>query len=81
MQQNISILEAYTAMYIFVRNYYYRLGKPAEIGNFLSDIKLIRDGKPLDVTLWLTKDGEPQDPAMWDDWLEAINSMIDTQKS
>ena len=60
-------------MYIFVRNYYYRLGKPEEIGNFLSDIKMIEKGEPLDVTLWSTYDAEPQDPAMWDDWIEAIN--------
>jgi hypothetical protein len=67
MPEHLSVLEAYKSMFVFIKNYYYRIGKPAEIGGLLSDIQLIADGKP-------------QDPAMWQDWLDAIAETTNEQK-
>jgi hypothetical protein len=67
MSEYLSVSEAYKSMFLFIKNYYYRIGKPAEIGGLLSDIKLIADGKP-------------QDPAMWQDWLDAIVEAKSEQK-
>jgi hypothetical protein len=62
MEKTLTILEAYKAMYKFIREYYYRKSKPDELGLLLSDIQLIHDGKSLDT-------------AMWPDWLDAVESV------
>jgi len=62
MEEKLTSIQAYKAMFIFIEEYYNRLGKPIEIGNLLSDIQLLRDR----VTL---------DPAAWEDWLKAIRQV------
>lgn len=55
-------------MFQFLDDYYNRLGRPVEIGNLLSDMQLIKDEKPAD-------------PAAWDDWLKAINNVIQEENN
>jgi hypothetical protein len=56
--------QAYRAMFIFVRTYYYRIGNvSAEIGELLGDIQL-------------SEDGTPADSAMWQDWLTAVAKVV-----
>lgn len=80
MAENLTVLEAYTAMYTFLRNYYYRGGKPEEIGILLSSMTLWKNCDSVELSNWLREDGKPLDPAMWQDWLEAIKSVTGEQK-
>jgi len=62
---NLTQEQAYRAMFIFVRTYYYRIGNVhAEIGELLGDIQLL--------------DGAPADPAMWQDWVDAIDKVVNS---
>jgi hypothetical protein len=63
MDKQLTLLEAYKAMIQFIKDYYYRKGKPDELGILLSDISLLNDNTPMD-------------PAMWQDWLDAIDKTI-----
>jgi len=62
-EQNLTVLQAYKIMFVFVYSYYNMLGKPPEIGDMLSDCLLIQDGIPVD-------------QAMWDDWLNAVEKVL-----
>ena len=64
MNETLTFKEAYKAMFIFVREYYYRTGRPDSIGNLLSDTQLLESGIPAD-------------PASWQDWLDAVNKVIE----
>ena len=58
----LTVLQAYKAMFEFIKDYYYQIGKPDQIGNLLSDMQLIK--------------GEfSADPAAWNDWLEAVKKV------
>ncbi|MBK7895979.1 MAG: hypothetical protein WAS33_03415 [Candidatus Promineifilaceae bacterium] len=80
MQEPISIPQAYRAMFVFIKNYYERKGKPAELGILLSDIQLMSHLYPLreeNDSIRL----ETADPASWHDWLEAVNTILDEDKN
>ena len=64
MEKTITLIEAYKSMFEFVRQYYNRKAKPRELALLLSDIELIHDGMPMD-------------PAMWQDWLDAVDSVLE----
>jgi hypothetical protein len=66
MQPNdtLTLVEAYDAMRIFVETVWRRLDKPQEeIAFLLAGLK------------WA--DGAPVDPAMWQDWLAAVQSVTE----
>lgn len=63
MEENLSRLQAYKAMFKFINSYYVRKGKPLQLGNLLSDIQLLPDNTSAD-------------PASWYDWLEAVNQVV-----
>lgn len=56
----ISIKDAYNAMFRYLENLY-ALTKSEDLGGFLGSMIILEDGKPAD-------------PAIWGDWLEAIES-------
>lgn len=65
MHQNLTFLEAFRAMYMFLENYYFQMDKPDEIGALLSDLRLLPDGMP-------------GDPAAWTDWLAAVQKALES---
>jgi len=60
MIRSLSPKQAFEAMSIFLERYYDRTGRHGEVEALLGDIQ-IHPG-----------DGHPADPAMWNDWLAAI---------
>jgi hypothetical protein len=58
MRDRITVKEAYRAMFCFLEEYFDRT-KTEEIAALLGGLNLAEDGKPMD-------------PAMWDDWLSAV---------
>lgn len=76
MKSQITIKQAYKAMFIFIRRYYYRKGEPTEIGNLLSDIQLLSHLYD-DIRKESDEAGlSTADPASWEDWLEAIDTIL-----
>ena len=68
MEDKITLIQAYKAMYEFLRDLYYREGQPGNLGSYLGELRLLEDGNPVD-------------PAAWYDWLEVVkNVLIDEQK-
>lgn len=61
--QALSPEQAFWAMFVFLRDYWYRLGETVELRSVLSDIQL------------LSGNGRPADPAAWEDWLRAIEAV------
>jgi hypothetical protein len=59
MRTELTLLEAFKAMYVYLHNYYLQMDQPDEIGALLGDLRLLDDGKPVD-------------PAAWTDWLDAV---------
>lgn len=57
-RDRISVGVAYQAMLVFLESYFNRT-KADEIAALLGSLNLAKDGKPMD-------------PAMWEDWLEAV---------
>lgn len=53
--------EAYLSMFAFLERYY-ELTKSDDIGSLLGSMSLLQDG-------------ETADPAIWNDWLEAIEKV------
>jgi hypothetical protein len=64
MNEELTLIQAYKAMLIFIEEYYYRGGEPDEIGLLLGIMQLLDDGKPAD-------------PAMWNDWITAVNQVME----
>ena len=62
MNDKITILHAYRAMLLLLNQYYFEFGQN-ELGAVLSDFQLLEDG-------------HTADPAVWQDWLLAINQAI-----
>ena len=57
--------QAFRAMFFFLKEYYDRTGGTSELSAVLSDIQLNR------------ADSLPADPAAWDDWLAAIDAVLE----
>jgi hypothetical protein len=57
--------EAFRAMIKFLEAYYVRGGRKGDLATVLSDIQTNCD------------DRLPADPAAWNDWLEAIRSVLE----
>jgi hypothetical protein len=51
-------------MSLFLEQYYQRVGGRGELSAVLSDIQIMADGSPAD-------------PAAWEDWLEAVQAVIE----
>ena len=66
MNEKLTLIQAYKAMLIFIEDYYYRGGEPGDIGLLLGIMQLLDDGKPAD-------------PAMWNDWVTAVNRVTEAQ--
>jgi len=60
--ENLTIKQAYLAMYLFLEGYYERTNSD-DLAGLLGGFQLL-------------KDGVPADSAAWQDWLEAINKII-----
>ena len=58
MEKNITIQEAYKAMYIYLEHLY-EMTKSDDLAGFLGSMSCLQDGKPAD-------------EAVWSDWLDAI---------
>lgn len=56
--------QAYRAMSVYLERYCDRLAAPTEIGALLGDLEVNPD------------DGLPMDPAVWDDWLAAVETVL-----
>ena len=61
--------QAFKAMVVFLDRYYDRGGGTDTLGAVLGDISS---------TLWA--DGGPNDPAQWNDWLVAVEIVLDAEK-
>lgn len=59
---NLSIKEAYTAMYIFLENEY-KLTGSSDIGGLLGGLSLLANGSTAD-------------PAAWSDWVTAVEEAL-----
>lgn len=66
MQEKLTIMQAYKAMYQFINDYSARLGDPDALAAMLGDLRLYKDEQPVD-------------PAMWSDWLEAIQKVMNKE--
>lgn len=62
MNENLSIRQAYAAMYWYL-DAYYKLTGSDEIGGLLGGMSLLQDGSTAD-------------PAIWSDWLRAVERAI-----
>jgi hypothetical protein len=63
--QLLSPDEAFRAMYKFLEAYYVRGGRKGDLAAVLSDIQIMSD------------DRLPSDPAAWNDWIDAIRSVVE----
>ena len=63
--QRLSPDEAFRAMFKFLEAYYLRGGRKGDLAAVLSDIQIISD------------DRLPSDPGTWNDWLDAIRSVVE----
>lgn len=66
MKDKLTLLEAYKAMYAFLENYYNQTGHPDEVGLILGDLRILESGKTVD-------------PAAWQDWLSAVEKVLETK--
>ena len=57
--------EAFRAMFKFLENYYLRAGQKGDLAAVLSDIQI-------------SDDRLPADPAAWNNWLDAVKSVLET---
>ena len=62
---DLSKKEAYLAMFAFL-DAYYQLSPSDEIGGLLSNMSLLEDGVPAD-------------PAIYDDWIDAVEKVKNNQ--
>jgi len=67
MNRYLTLLQAYKSMFQFLKDYYYQMDKPDQLGSLLGELQLLDDEKPTD-------------PAAWVDWLEAVQKVLDTEK-
>ena len=58
----LSVKEAYKSMFFFLRGYYHQTSGNAILSDVMGDIQF-----------W---SGEPADPAMWGDWLCAVDHAL-----
>jgi hypothetical protein len=68
MEEKLSLIQAYKAMFAFICSYYFRKGEPDELGSLLGDIQL-----------W--EDGTTADPASWYDWLKAVDKVMNNNQT
>ncbi|XLZ71900.1 hypothetical protein ABT364_08000 [Massilia sp. SR12] len=61
MTSSLDPQQAYLAMFKFLEKYY-ELSNSGEVGALLGSMAVLEDGKPLD-------------PAMWDEWMDAIDEV------
>ena len=68
MKERITTLQAFKAMFEFLRNIYFREehDDSGTFGSFLSEITMLKDGKTAD-------------PAMWDDWEDIVKEVLDEE--
>ncbi len=66
MEEQITLLQAYKAMFKFLENLYFREGQPENLGGFLGGLRLIKDTKTVD-------------PAAWEDWLDTVDQVLKEQ--
>jgi len=45
MEDKITLLQAYKAMFEFLRDLYYREGQPGNLGSYLGELQILEDGK------------------------------------
>ena len=65
--RTLTIEESYMAMLKFIEGYYYRLNQPDLLAMLLGGFRLRTDGLAVD-------------PAAWEDWLDAVNEVLNNQE-
>jgi hypothetical protein len=65
-EKEISIEDAYKAMFYYIENLY-ELTKSSDLGGFLGAMVLL--------------DGKPMDSAVWEDWIDAIKKVENDKKN
>lgn len=58
MEEKLTLKEAYAAMYAYLQRLYETTGSE-DLGGFLGGMSLLEDG-------------EPADPAVWSEWMHAV---------
>lgn len=61
MDDKVTILEAYRAMFLFLENEWEITGRSDELAVLLGSMSTLEDGSPVD-------------PAIWPQWLEAVKA-------
>lgn len=63
INDSLTTMQYYEVMFTFLEGYYQRLNQPELLGMLLGGFRLRDDGLPVD-------------PAAWEDWLEAVESVL-----
>lgn len=80
MKENLSVLEAYRAMYEFIQRYFTANGEPEDILHLLISMHLTTIPNPL-ILDDLNEGYEPLDRALWSDWLKGIARIANVQNN
>jgi len=67
MEDRITFLQAYKAMFEFLRDLYYREGQPGNLGRYLGELQILENGNTAD-------------PAAWYDWLEVVKRVLEDEQ-
>jgi hypothetical protein len=67
----LTALQAFDAMRVFVESYWERGLKASD------DLRLLLSAMNRETAIWA--DGGPADPAMWSDWMQAVETVKPTQ--
>jgi hypothetical protein len=62
--QMLSAEQVFRAMFVFLQQYCERGGRKGELAAVLSDIQMMPDGRPAG-------------PAAWEDWLKAVQTVLE----
>jgi hypothetical protein len=62
--QTLSAEQGFRVMFLFLGQYYNRVGSMGDLSAVLSDLQMMPDGRPAD-------------PAAWEDWLKAVRTVIE----
>jgi hypothetical protein len=62
--QTLSAEQGFRVIFLFLEQYYNRVGSKGNLSAVLSDLQMMPDGRPAD-------------PAAWEDWLKAVRTVFE----